>query len=67
MRMQIFYRNTPNGLRVIDIFHKKGRRQNLRKQAGVKIFTNCPVKNQIFDYRALLEIQLSVDFLRVVQ
>ena len=29
------------------------------EQAGVKIFTNC--------YRALLEIQLSVDFLRVVQ
>ena len=29
-----FYQNIPNGLRVIDIFHK---------QAGDKIFTNCPV------------------------
>ena len=33
MRMQKFYQNTPNGLRVIDIFHKK---------AGVKIFANRP-------------------------
>ena len=65
MRMQ----NIPNGLRVIDIFHE---------QAGDKIFTNRPGtkssqtvrwQNQMFDYRALYEIQfqVSVDFLRVVQ
>ena len=62
-----FYQNIPNGLRVINIFHE---------QAGVKIFTNMPAskssqtvrwQNQMFDYRALLEIQLSVDYLRVVQ
>ena len=58
-----------HGLRVIDIFHE---------QAGDKIFTNGPGtkssqtvrwQNQMFDYRALYEIQLSVsvDFLRVVQ
>ena len=29
-----FYQNIPNGLRVIDIFHK---------QAGDKFFINCPV------------------------
>ena len=64
-----FYQNIPNGLRVIDIFHE---------QAGDKIFTNRPGTkfsqtlrwhNQLFDYRALYEIELSVsvDFLRVVQ
>ena len=63
-----FYQNIPNGLGVIDIFHE---------QAGVKIFTDPASKssqtvrwkNQMFDYRALYEIQLqvSVDFLRVVQ
>ena len=55
-----FYQNIPNGLRVIDNFHE---------QAGVKIFTNCPVTKSMFDYRALYEIQLqvSVDFLRVMQ
>ena len=63
------YQNIPNGLRVIDIFHE---------QAGDRIFTNRPGtkssqtvrwQNQMFDYRALYEIQLqvSVDFLRVVQ
>ena len=40
-------------------FSQTGGRQNLHKQDGDK--------NQMFDYRALLEIQLSVDFLRVVQ
>ena len=46
--------------RVIDIVHV---------QSGDKIFTNCPVKNQMFDYRAHNESQssVSVDFLRVVQ
>ena len=64
-----FYQNIPNGLRVIDFFHE---------QAGDKMFTNGPRtkssqtvrwQNQMFDYRALYEIQLqvSVDFLRVVQ
>ena len=62
-----FYQNIPNGLRVINIFHE---------QAGDKIFTNRPGtkssktvqwQNQMFDYRALYEIQVSVDFLRVVQ
>ena len=64
-----FYHNIPNGLRVIDIFHE---------QAGDKIFTNRPGtkssqtfrwQNQMFDYRALYQIQLSVsiDFLRVLQ
>ena len=55
-----FYQNIPNGLRIIDIFHE---------QAEDKIFTNCPVTNQTFDYRALFESQPSVlvDFLRVVQ
>ena len=64
-----FYQNIPNGLRVINIFHE---------QAGDKIFTNMPEtkssqtvwwQNQMFDYRALYEIQLqvSVDFLRVMQ
>ena len=64
-----FYQNIPNGLRVFDIFHE---------HAGDKIFTNRPGtkcsqtvrwQNQMFDYRALYEIQLSVsvDFLRVVQ
>ena len=52
---------------VIDIFHE---------QANVKIVTNRPAskssqtvrwQNQMFDYRALLEIQVSDDFLRVVQ
>ena len=54
------YQNIPNGLRVIDIFSR--------------IFTNRPAskssqtvrwQNQMFDYRALYEIQLqdSVDFL----
>ena len=57
------------GLRVIDIFHE---------QAGARLFTNRPAskssqtvrwQNQLFDYRALYEIQLqvSVDFLRVMQ
>ena len=64
-----FYQNIPNGLRIIDIFHE---------QAGDIIFTNSPRtkssqtvrwQNQMFDYRALCEIQLqvSVDFFRVVQ
>ena len=54
------YQNIPNGLRIIDIFHE---------QAGVKIFTNSRRQNQMFDYRVLYDIQLqvSVDFLRVVQ
>ena len=63
-----FYQNIPNGLRVIDIFYE---------QAGDKIFTNSPRtkssqtvrwQNHIFDYKAFYEIQLqvSVDFLRVV-
>ena len=62
-----FYKNIPNGLRVIDSFHE---------QAGVKIFTNRPSskpsptarwQNQMFDYRAVVEIQLSIDFLSAVQ
>ena len=63
------YRNIPNDLRVIDIFHE---------QAEDKIFTNSPRtkssqtarwQNQMSDYRTLYEIQLqvSVDFLRAVQ
>ena len=46
-------------------FSRTDRRQNFHKQAGVKIFT-VRWQNQMFDYRALLEIQFSVDFLRVV-
>ena len=55
-----FYQNIPNGLRVIYIFHE---------QVGDKVFTNCSVTNQMFDYRAHYESQpsVSVDFLRVVQ
>ena len=50
----------PNDLRVVDIFHE---------QSGDKIFTNCPVTKSNVCYRALYDIQLqaSVDFLRVVQ
>ena len=59
-------------------FSRTGRGQNLHKQSKDKIFTNSPRtkssqtvrwQNQMLDYRALYEIQLqvSVDFLRVVQ
>ena len=50
-------------------FSRTGRGQNLHKQFKNKIFTNCPVTKSKFYYRALCEIQLqvSVDFLRVVQ
>ena len=64
-----FYQTTPNGLRVIDIFHEL---------SGDKIFTNALVtnpsqtvrgQNKTFDYRSHSESQpsVSVDFLRVVQ
>ena len=55
-----FYQNIPNVLKIIDNFHE---------QAGDKIFTIVRWQNQMFDYRALYEIQLSVsvDFLWVVQ
>ena len=43
MRIQNFIKIFPNGLRVIDIFHEQAGVKNLHKQAGVKIFTNCPV------------------------
>ena len=63
MRMQNFikiFQTVEELSTFFDIFHE---------YAGVKIFTNCPMTNQMFDYRALYEIQLqiSVDFLRVVQ
>ena len=56
----------------------KSCRHFFHEQTGVKIFTNRPAskssqtvrwQNQMFDYRALYEIQLQVsaDFLRVVQ
>ena len=59
-------------------FSRTCRGQNLYKQSKDKIFTKSPRtkssqtvrwQNQMFDYRALYEIQLqvSVDFLRVVQ
>ena len=51
-----FYQNTPNGLRVIDNF-----------RPASKSSQTVWWQNQMFDYRALLEIQLSVDFLRVMQ
>ena len=48
-------------------FSRTGRRQNLHKQAASKSSQTVRWQNQMFDYSALLEIQLSVDFLRVVQ
>ena len=45
-----FYQNIATGFRIINIFHE---------QAGDKILSNCR-QNQMFDYRAHFESQLSV-------
>ena len=64
-----FYQNIPNGLRVIDCFHKQARDKIFTNRPGTKSSQTVRWQNQMFDYRALYEIQLqvSVDFLRVVQ
>ena len=59
-----FYQNIPNGLRVIDIFwhfSRTGRGQNLHKLSGDKI--KCLIIGHSYE----IQLQVSVDFLRVVQ
>ena len=58
MRMQNFIKIFQTVLRVTDIF--TNRPESKLSQTG-------RWQNQMFDYRAVLEIQLSVDFFRVVQ
>ena len=64
-----FYQNIPNGLRVIDIFHEQAGDKIFTNRSGTKSSLTVRWQNQMFDYRALYEIQLSVsvDFLRVMQ
>ena len=45
---------------------RRGRPQNLHNRPASKSSQTVRWQNQMFDYRALLEIQLSVDFLRVM-
>ena len=64
-----FYQNIPNGLRVINIFHEKARDKIFTNRPWTKSSQTARWQNQMFDYRALYEIQLqvSVDFLRIVE
>ena len=64
-----FYQNILNGLSVIDIFHEQAGDKNFTNSLRAKSSQTVRWQNQMFDYRALYEIQLqvSVDFLRVVQ